>query len=117
MERLLKMDKEQFISEMQDDFRRILGRVADAVNGAPDGNVISGSEMQVRDAMLELQQKAFEKAVQMRIDSTESNFSPSEGCQRQAQAEQGALDSQHSECERADRDAAQALVRRRGRKR
>jgi hypothetical protein len=39
------MDKEQFISQMQAQVRQILGRVADAVNDAPTGNVISGSEM------------------------------------------------------------------------
>jgi len=76
MERLLTMDKEQFISDMQAQLRQILGRVADAVNDAPTGNVISGSEMAVRDAMAELRQRVFEKAVQMRIDSTESSFPP-----------------------------------------
>jgi hypothetical protein len=54
-----------------------LEEVADAVNAAPTGNVISGSEMQVRDLMAEFRRKAFEAAVQMRIDSTESSFSPS----------------------------------------
>jgi hypothetical protein len=79
MERLLTMDKEQFISQMQSEVRRILGEVADAVNSAPTGNVISGSEIAVRDAMARLRERAFEVAVQMRIDSTESSFSPSEG--------------------------------------
>ena len=79
MERLLTMDKEQFISEMQAEVRQILGRVADAVNNAPTGNVIGGGEIAVRDAMAELRQRVFAKAVQMRIDSTESSFSPSEG--------------------------------------
>jgi hypothetical protein len=79
MDRLLRMDKDQFVAEMQLEVRRLLGEVADAVNNAPDGNVINGSEMAVRDAMVELQRRAFEKAVQMRIDSTESSFSPSPG--------------------------------------
>jgi len=47
MERLLTMDKEQFIAQMQADVKRILGQVADAVNDAPTGNLISGSEMAV----------------------------------------------------------------------
>lgn len=34
------------------------------------GNVINCSKIQVRDLMAELRQKAFETAVQMRIDST-----------------------------------------------
>jgi acyl transferase domain-containing protein len=87
MDRLLKMDKQQFVSQMQAEIRGILERVADAVNNAPQGNVINGSEVQVRDLMAELRQKVFQTAVQMRIDATEASFSPSEGCPRQAQAE------------------------------
>ena len=79
MERLEKMDKEAYLREMQAEVRRALEQVADAVNGAADGQVINGSEVAVRDAMVELQRKAHEKAVQMRIDSTESTFSPSAG--------------------------------------
>jgi len=87
MDRLLTMDKDQYIAEMQEEVRRVLGQVADAVNSAPTGNVISGSEIAVRDAMAELRERAFEKALQMRIDSTESSFSPSEGRDGQNQAE------------------------------
>jgi hypothetical protein len=58
MERLLTMDKEQFISEMQVEVRGILERVADAVNNAPTGKVINGSEIAVREAMAELRQQA-----------------------------------------------------------
>jgi hypothetical protein len=100
MDRLLRMDKEQFIAEMQEEVRRILGQVADAVNDAPTGNLISGSEIKVRDAMAELRQRVFEKAVQMRIDSTESSFSPSPGRRRQAQAEQGASGADGAEGQR-----------------
>ena len=117
MERLLQMDKEQFIADMQADVRRILGQVADAVNNAADGHVINGSEVAVRDAMVELQRRAFEKAVQMRIDSTESSFSPSAGRPGQGQTEQGPLAAERTESERADRDASPALVRGRRRKR
>jgi hypothetical protein len=87
MDRLLTMDREQYIAEMQAEVRRVLGQVADAVNNAPTGNVINGSEIAVRDAMAELRERAFEKALQMRIDSTESSFSPSEGRDGQKQAE------------------------------
>jgi hypothetical protein len=117
MERLLTMDKEQFIAQMQDEVRRILGRVADAVNNAPTGNVISGSEIDVRDAMAELRERVFEKAVQMRIDSTESSFSPSQGRDGQSQTEQGPLAANSVERQRADRVASRALPRGRRRKR
>jgi hypothetical protein len=116
MDRLLAMEKEQFITKMQEEFRKALGKVADAVNNAPDGQVISGSEVAVRDAMVELQRKAMETAVQMRIDSTESSFSPSAGHGGQAQAEQGALSSQHPEPQRTDRVTAHPLARRGRRK-
>ena len=87
MERLLTMDKDQFVREMMEEAKRVFGQVADAVNNAPTGNVINASEFQVRDSMEELRKNAFEKAVQMRIDSTESSFSPSEGCGRESVAE------------------------------
>ena len=76
MDRLLTMDKEAFLAEMAADVRRILSRVADAVNDAPTGHVINRSEMAVLAAMTELRERAFERAVQMRVDSTESAFSP-----------------------------------------
>lgn len=116
MDRLLRMDKEQFVAEMLADVRRVLEGVADAVNDAPDGNVISGSEMRVRDLMAELRRKAFETAVQMRIESTESSFSPSEGRRGQGQAEQGAVQPQHAERQRADRPEPDPVARGRRRR-
>jgi len=91
MDRLLQMDKDEYLRQMRQEVERILGQVADAVNGAPDGDVINRSEMRVRDLMGELRKTAYEKAVQMRIDFTESNFSPSEGRVGPPQAEQGSL--------------------------
>ena len=87
MDRLLKMDKEQFACRMQADIRRILDQVAEAVNNAPQGHVISGSEVRVRDLMAELRQTAFQTAAQMRMDATEASFSPSEGCPGEGQTE------------------------------
>jgi hypothetical protein len=118
MDRLLRMDKEEYLRQMRQEVERILGQVADAVNDAPDGNVINGSEMQVRDLMGELRKAAYEKAVQMRIDSTESSFPPSAGRVGPAPAEQGPLPPQPADGQRADRNAANALARgRRGKRR
>jgi len=117
MDRLLTMDKEKFIAEMQSEVRRILGEVADAVNGAPTGNVISGSEIAVRDAMAALRERVFEKAVQMRIDSTESSFSPSQERGGQSQTEQRPLAPDGAERQRADSMASRPLLRpRRGKR-
>ena len=79
MERLLRMDKQVFVARMQEKCRKVFEGIADAVNDAPDGKVISASEMTVRDLMADLRREAFEVAVQMRVDSTESTFPPSEG--------------------------------------
>ena len=91
MDRLLILDKQQFAARMQEECRLLMDQVADAVNAAPSGNVISGSEMQVRDLMAEFRRKAFEAAVQMRIDSTESSFSPSKGRDGEGQSRQGVV--------------------------
>lgn len=96
MDRLLTMDAEAFATRMQVEFRRVMKEVADAVNAAPTGNVISGSEMAVRDLMDEFRRMTFEAAVQMRIDSTESSFSPSAGRGGPAQGQQGAVRSKHA---------------------
>ena len=79
MDRLMRMDEEQYLAAMRPEVERILGAIAEAVNNAPDGHLIDGSEMQVRDLMGQLRTMAYEKAVQMRIDETEGAFSPSAG--------------------------------------
>jgi hypothetical protein len=56
-----------------------LGRVADAINEAPPGQIISGSEERVRDVFADLRQQAFETGLQMRLNAAEAAFPPSEG--------------------------------------
>ena len=100
MERL-DDEQQEYVSRMQAECRRIMEQVADAVNAAPTGNVISGSEMQVRDLMAELRHRAFEMAVQMRVDFHRSRlFPPSERCIGQAQDKQGDRSPQHAERKR-----------------
>ncbi len=89
MERVLTMDKQQYVSRTLAECRRMTEQIADAVNNAPRGNDISGAEMQVRGLMAELRHKTYQRALQMRIDSTESSFSPSAGPQRKTQRRQG----------------------------
>jgi hypothetical protein len=95
------------------EVRQVFEQVADAVNDAPDGNVINASEMRVRDLMAELRRKTFEAAVQMRIDSTESSFSPAEGRGGRRQGEQGAVQPRHAERQRPDRPEPDPVARRR----
>jgi hypothetical protein len=108
---LKTMDKSEYVTRMQVECRHIMEQIADAVNAAPTGRVISGSEMQVRDLMEKLRQKSYELAVQMRVDSHESTFSPS-GQGGQAAGEQGALQPQRDDRQRPDQLVAQAVGRR-----
>src|SRR5689334_19345191 len=116
MDRLLRMDKEQFVERMQEEFGRTMEQVADAVNDAWDGNVISGSRVGVRDLMAEVRRQAFQPALQERIDATESSVSPPAAPERSAQAGQGAVRPQHAERQRQDGAEPDALAGPRGRK-
>ena len=72
-----KVSPEEFVESMREEMKQCLEGVIEAVNQAPDGEWISGSEEQVRDIMAAFRVKAFEKAVQKRIDAAEAAFSPS----------------------------------------
>ena len=91
MESTPKLSRDEFIAQMRAKLEETLSRVADAINEAPPGHIISGSEEQVRDLFADLRQQAFEKGLQMRLDAAEAAFPPSEGPQHmEDQAEQGA---------------------------
>ena len=79
MESTPKMSREEFINQMRQKVEEALGRVADAINEAPPGQIISGSEEQVRDVFAELRQQVFETGLQMRVNAAEAAFPPSEG--------------------------------------
>ena len=79
MESTSKMSRQEFIDRMRQTVEEMLGRVADAVNQAPPGQVIAGSEEPVRDLFADLRREAYEMAVQMRVDAAEAAFPPSEG--------------------------------------
>jgi hypothetical protein len=79
MESTPKMSREEFIDQMRKKVEEALGLVADAINEAPPGQIISGSEEQVRDVFAELRQQAFETGLQMRVNAAEAAFPPSEG--------------------------------------
>lgn len=79
MEPTPKMLRDEFIDQMREKVEEVLGRVADAINGAPPGQIISGSEEKVRDLFADLRQQAFETGLQMRLNAAEAAFPPSEG--------------------------------------
>ena len=79
MESAPKLSRDEFVAQMRKKMEEALGKVADAVNEAPPGRVIAGSEEQVRDVFADLRKHAFETALQMRLDAAEAAFPPSEG--------------------------------------
>ncbi len=78
MEPMPKLDREAYVAQMRQQMEAMLGQVADAINNAPDGHIIAGSECQVRDLFGTLRRTAFEAGLQMRSDAAEAAFSPSE---------------------------------------
>ena len=77
MEGSPKVFAPQFAESMKLDAEQLLKDVMEAVNQAPDGEWIAGSEEQVRDLMGEFRKRVFEAALQRRIDAAEAAFSPS----------------------------------------
>ncbi len=111
MDRLMQVDRERLAAELQLEVEGMLGQVMDAVNAAKDGRLIEDSERPVLELMRDFQKRVFEKALQLRIDSTESAFSPSPGLGGQAQAQQRPLGSLASDVAGADVPVAHALLR------
>jgi hypothetical protein len=93
MDGSLKLSPQQLIESLRQEFEQTLAGVADAVNSAPDGRVISGSEHQVKDLMDQLRARVFQQALQLKADSVESAFSPDGPTDRPADAEQRAVDA------------------------
>ena len=73
-----RVPPEQFSESMREEVEQYLKQVMEAVNQAPDGEWISGSEEQVRDIAAAMRQRIYEQAVQKRVDAAEAAFPPSE---------------------------------------
>lgn len=80
MDGLAKIDRDELVRRMRQDFEKTMREVADAVNDAPDGHLIDGSEERVRDLLGEFRRRSFQAAAQMRVEATEASaaFSPGE---------------------------------------
>ncbi len=78
MDRLAKLDRDELIARMRADFEATMHQVAQAVNDAPDGHLIDGSEERVRDLLGDFRRRSFQAAAQMRVEATEASpaFSP-----------------------------------------
>lgn len=115
MDRLARLDRDELIARMRADFERTMRQVAEAVNDAPDGHLIDGSEEQVRDLLGEFRRRTFETAAQMRVEATEASpaFSPGEGL---AGASRGG-ETFDAQLQRPGGTASPSLPQRRGRRR
>ena len=70
MDRLAKIDKDELIRHMRGEFEATMEHVAKAVNAAPDGHLIDGSDGACRNALMEFMRVTYEKALQMRVGAT-----------------------------------------------
>lgn len=97
MDGVIKLDPSELIRRMREDFEKTMLQVADAVNDAPDGHLIDGSEERVRDLLGDFRRRAFQTAAQMRVEATEASpdFSPGEAGVGQP-GTGGAVDPQRS---------------------
>jgi hypothetical protein len=72
----VQVSADAFVEAMKQETDQMLRQVMEAVNKAPDGAWINGSENKVRDLIGDYRRRAFEKALQMRTDAAEGAFSP-----------------------------------------
>jgi len=83
------------------EVERLLREVTEAINQAPDGAVIAGSEEAVRDAMARFRQRVYELGIQLRTDAAKAAFSPSGGCGGAASTQQGPAGGQPRDGQRS----------------
>ena len=77
MEPTSRVAPQEFADSMKQEMEEYLKEVMEAVNSAPDGQWIAGSEEQVRDLSAAMRRKVFERAMQKRVDAAEAAFPPS----------------------------------------
>jgi len=73
-----EMDRETLKRRMREELDTLIEGMADAIDDAPAGRIIRDSEEKVRDLFAEFRQKAFQEAVQLKVDAAEAAFPPSE---------------------------------------
>ena len=95
----------QFAESMKLDAEQLLKDVMEAVNQAPDGDWIGGSEEQVRERFAKFRTQVFEAALQARIDAAEAAFPPSADNARRSCHAAGRFQAEREQRSAAD-DAA-----------
>ena len=77
MQNSTQVSPQEFVESSKDQTGAYLKSVIQAVNLAPDGKWIAGSEEEVRDLSEVFRRRVFQAAVQQRIDAAEAAFPPS----------------------------------------
>jgi hypothetical protein len=88
-----RMDRDALKRELTEQFQQSLDQAMDAVEQAPDGAWISGSEWEIRDLFQKLTAQAYERILQAKLDAAEKSgdFSPSPH-REQGKARPGGVD-------------------------
>lgn len=79
MEKSPKITAESLTKLLLEKSPEFAEKIVAAINAAPEGDWIGGSEEQVRDAGHEFVRAAFEAALQQKVSAAEAAFSPSGG--------------------------------------
>ena len=90
MDPLPALPPEALMGALRGQFEQLCQGIAEAVNQAPQGQVINHSEEKVRDLFADFRRRAYQTALQLKVDAAEAAFSPSAGQGRPAPEEQGA---------------------------
>jgi hypothetical protein len=88
LDSLPAVSPEAFLEAMRAQFETLCHGVIGAVNQAPTGQVINASEEKVRDLFADFRRRAYQQALQMKLDAAEAAFSPSRPRHRPAPAQQ-----------------------------
>jgi len=75
--KLPTLDRAALRAKLIAEFDRTIEAVADAVDQAPSGRVIRDSEESARVALDQFRAKAYEAAIQAKVDAAEAAFPPS----------------------------------------
>ena len=102
----IHITKAQLRKLLEKDIDQLVEATVSAVNAAPAGHVIDGSEEAVRLASAEFRRKLFEKAIGERTKAAQAAFSPSgatkgPGVAIQGDGRRGSSDEQRDDSDRA----------------
>ena len=111
MDAVPQVKTELLMGVVREQVEEAVRKVMEAVNAAPVGELIAGSEEAVRDITGELRQQLFEAAIQQRIDAAEAAFPPSSGRHvREEKTEQGEAADDGADHQRTGAAAADVVA-------